>query len=137
MAATKDNSTCQTIASTSPYYLHPACNTNLVLSPIVLRGDNYSEWAQSLRNDFKANNKIGFLDGTVSRPSETSSDFPLWAPVNAMFSAWLQNTLDAFIRSTVPLTDNVKDMWDDLQQHFSIGNGPRINELRHLIYSCS
>lgn len=28
-------------------------------------------------------------------------------------------------------------MWDDIQQHFSIGNGPRINKLRRHNYSCS
>ncbi|CAO2838307.1 unnamed protein product [Amaranthus hypochondriacus] len=127
----------QTIDSTSPYYLHPACNTNLVLSPVVLRGDNYGEWARSVRNAFKANNKLGFLDGTITQLSTTSPKFSLWIQVNSMLTAWLQNTLDASIRSTVPLTDNVKDMWDDLQQRFSIGNGPRINELRRQIYSCS
>lgn len=67
----------QSIDSSSPYYLHPACNTNLILTPVVLRGDNYGEWARSVRNAFTANNKIGFLDGSICKPSETSYEYAL------------------------------------------------------------
>ncbi|KAH7565024.1 hypothetical protein JRO89_XS09G0112900 [Xanthoceras sorbifolium] len=52
-----------------------------------------------------------------------------WVQVNSMLGAWLHNTLDASIRSTVPITDDVGDMWEDIRQHFSVGNGPRIHEL--------
>ena len=76
-----------------PYYLHLACNTNLVFAPVVLRGDA-----------FTANNKIGFLDGSICRPPETSYDYGLWAQLNSMLTAWLQNTLEASNCSTVPLT---------------------------------
>ncbi|CAO2841663.1 unnamed protein product [Amaranthus hypochondriacus] len=132
---TTNENSCKGIDPSSPYYLHPASNTNLVLSPVVLRGNNYGEWAWSIQNAFKANNKIAFLDGSISSPTDASS-IAAWVQVNSMLTAWIQNTLDASIRSTVPLTDNVKDMWDDLKQRFSIGNGPRINELRRQISSC-
>ncbi|XP_074373551.1 uncharacterized protein LOC141713885 [Apium graveolens] len=55
-----------------------------------------------------------------------------WVQVNSILGAWIQNTLDASIRSSVPITDNVKDMWDDIRIRFSAGNGPRINELIEL-----
>lgn len=56
-----------------------------------------------------------------------------WLQVNSMLSAWIHNTLDSSIRSSTPLTDYVKEMWDDLRQRFLVGNGPRTNELKHLI----
>ncbi|KAH7568282.1 hypothetical protein JRO89_XS07G0271200 [Xanthoceras sorbifolium] len=55
--------------------------------------------------------------------------YSLWVQVNSMLGAWLHNTLDASIRSTVPITDDVGDMWEDIRQRFSVGNGPRIHEL--------
>ncbi|KAL2905627.1 Retrovirus-related Pol polyprotein from transposon RE2, partial [Bienertia sinuspersici] len=106
----------------SPYYLHPASNTNLIISPVVLREDNYGEWARSVRNAFKANNKVVFLDGTIKQPDVTSANYSQWVQVQSMLGAWIHNTLDASIRPTVPLTDDVKDMWADIKQRFSLGN---------------
>ena len=60
---TNENS-CKGIDPSSPYYLHPASNMNFALSPVVLRGNNYGEWARSIQNAFKANNKIAFLGGS-------------------------------------------------------------------------
>ncbi|KMS64559.1 hypothetical protein BVRB_019060, partial [Beta vulgaris subsp. vulgaris] len=106
---------------TSPYYLHPASNTALVISPVVLRDANYGEWARSVYNAFKAHNKTGFIDGSI-KPPTTPAELAQWVQVNSTLGAWIHNTLDAAIRSTVPLTDNVKDMWDDIKERFSIGN---------------
>ncbi|KNA24752.1 hypothetical protein SOVF_013040 [Spinacia oleracea] len=104
------------IDASSPYYLHPTSNTSIVISPVVLRGENYEEWARSMRNAFKANNKIGFFDGTIEPPTTEEPDkMALWVQVNSMLGAWIHNTLDASIRSSIPLTDNVKDMWDDIR----------------------
>lgn len=46
-----------------------------------------------------------------------------------MLTAWLQNTLDAPICSKVPLTDNVKNMWDDLQKRFQLEMIPKSMEI--------
>ncbi|XP_065881032.1 uncharacterized protein [Euphorbia lathyris] len=53
-----------------------------------------------------------------------------------MLVAWVYNTLDTSIRSTVSLPDNVKTMWDDLHDRFSLGNGPRIHEIKNQIVDC-
>ncbi|KNA05415.1 hypothetical protein SOVF_190600, partial [Spinacia oleracea] len=127
--------TSKAVDVNSPYYLHPASNTTLVISPVVLRDENYGEWARSVYNAFKANNKTGFIDGSIEPPT-APAELAQWVKVNSTLGAWIHNTLDAAIRSTVPLTDNVKDMWDDIKERFSIGNGPRINELKHQIANC-
>ncbi|KAH7567201.1 hypothetical protein JRO89_XS07G0030900 [Xanthoceras sorbifolium] len=82
------------------------------------------------QNALKANNKLGFIDGSIQPPKSTESPmYSLWVQVNSMLGAWLHNTLDASIRSTVPITDDVGDMWEDIRQRFSVGNRPRIHEL--------
>lgn len=34
---------------TSPYYLHPSDNPGALITSVLLRGDNYTEWATELR----------------------------------------------------------------------------------------
>lgn len=117
-----DEDTSKGIDTYSPFYLHPASNTSIVTSPMVLHGgENYEEWSRPMRNNFKENNKIGFIDGSITQPTTPKLLDP-WVQVNSMLGAWLHNTLDAFIRSTTPLTDHVKDMWDDLRNVSQLEN---------------
>ncbi|KAJ8631367.1 hypothetical protein MRB53_024690 [Persea americana] len=120
----------------TPYYLHPSEGTGSVISPILLKGNNYDEWVRSLRNNLRAKNKLGFVDGTITTPDAKSPDYDQWEIVNSMLVAWIFNTLDVSIRKTVPFPDHVKVLWDDLRDRYSLRNGPRIHELKHMIADC-
>ena len=65
-----------------------------------------------------------------------SPDFDQWGIVNSMLVAWIVNTLDVSVRSTVRFPDHVKSLWDDLRGRYSLGNGPRILELKAQIVDC-
>ncbi|XP_021753829.1 uncharacterized protein LOC110719238 [Chenopodium quinoa] len=120
----------------SAYYLHPSEGTGAVISPIMLKGDNYEEWSRSLRNNLRAKNKLGFIDGTIKVSDAKSPDFDQWGIVNSMLVAWIVNTLDVSVRSTVRFPDHVKSLWDDLRDRYSLGNGPHILELKAQIVDC-
>lgn len=120
----------------SEYYLHPSEGTGTVISPILLKGDNYEEWSRSLRNNLRAKNKLGFVEGTIVVPDSTSKDYAQWGIVNSMLVALLYNTLHESVRSTIILPDNVNELWDDLKVRYSLGNGPRILELKKQISDC-
>lgn len=53
-----------------------------------------------------------------------------------MLVAWIVNTLDVSVRSTIRFPDQVKSLWDDLRDRYSLGNGPRIIELKAQIVDC-
>lgn len=53
-----------------------------------------------------------------------------------MLVAWIYNTLDESIRSTISFSDNVKTFWDELQDRYSVGKGPRIHELKSQLSNC-
>lgn len=59
-----------------------------------------------------------------------------WWMVNSMLVAWIFNTIEPPIRSTVMYKENVKDLWEDLLQRFSIGNGPRVHQLKSDVAAC-
>lgn len=120
----------------SPYYLHPSDNPGSLISPVQLKGENYAEWARSMRNALRAKKKLRFVDGKIQQPSDDSTELEDWWMVNSMFVAWIFNTIEPTIRSTVTYMENVKDLWEDLRQRFSIGNGPRVHQLRTDLAAC-
>lgn len=67
-SSTTFSSTTET-SSTTPYSLHPSHNPGALITPVILKGDNYSEWATEFWNSLQAKQKIGFLDGTTLKPS--------------------------------------------------------------------
>ncbi|KAL2927969.1 Retrovirus-related Pol polyprotein from transposon RE1 [Bienertia sinuspersici] len=120
----------------SAYYFHPNKGTGAIISPILLKGDNYEEWSRSLRNNLLAKNKLGFIDGTIAVPDKTCPDFDQWDIVNSMLVAWIFNTLNISIRSTTRFPVHVKSLSDDLRDRYTLGNGPRILELKSKIADC-
>ncbi|XP_073121889.1 uncharacterized protein [Henckelia pumila] len=131
-----DDKTTKSLDSTSPYYLHPSDGPQITICPIVLRGENYNEGVRSMRNNFRAKNKLGFLDGTIPKPKDGTPEESLWVTVHSTLVGWIHNTLDPIQSSSIPQPGDVKDTWDDIQQRFSIGNGPRIHELKTLLGAC-
>lgn len=59
----------------TPYYLHPSEGTRTVINPILLNRHNYDEGVHSIRNNLRVKNKLGFADGTITKPVAKSSDY--------------------------------------------------------------
>ncbi|KAL0404419.1 UNVERIFIED_CONTAM: hypothetical protein Sradi_2082700 [Sesamum radiatum] len=104
----------------SPYYLHPSDHPGMNICPVVFKGDNYEEWARSMRNAFRAKRKQGFLDGKFPKPTDDSEEIEDWWSVNSMLVAWIFQSIEPTLRSTISYHDTVKELWEDLKQRFSI-----------------
>lgn len=63
-------SSSNTTAPSGIYYLHPSDNPGSLIASVLLKGDNYTEWATELSNSIQAKQKLGFIEGTVDS-SET------------------------------------------------------------------
>ncbi|RVW90475.1 hypothetical protein CK203_030999 [Vitis vinifera] len=57
----------------SPYFLHNGDHPSLSLVSLSLAGSgsNYHSWRRSMVTALNAKNKLGFVDGTISRPAAT------------------------------------------------------------------
>ncbi|CAM8944481.1 unnamed protein product [Rhodiola kirilowii] len=53
-----------------------------------------------------------------------------------MMIGWILHTVDSSIQTSLSYCDSVKVLWDEIQQRFSIGNAPRIHQLRTKISHC-
>ena len=62
----------------APYSLHASDNPGALITSVVFTGDNYKEWTTKLTNALKAKRKLGFIDGSIPKPSIDDSNFGLW-----------------------------------------------------------
>ncbi|XP_010511191.1 PREDICTED: uncharacterized protein LOC104787325 [Camelina sativa] len=53
-----------------------------------------------------------------------------------MIVAWLMNTVEPTLRTTISMVDDAHILWEDLKLQFSVGNGPRVHELKSDLANC-
>lgn len=73
-----------------------------------LKMKNYVNWEQQLYWYLKI--KLGFIDGSICKPNETSLDLIIWEQVNSVFYYWMFNSCDAFVKATISCSNNAKTM---------------------------
>ena len=134
-SSTSTSFTTESSVSNSPYNLHPSDNPGALITPVLLRGDNYSEWAVELWNSLQAKQKIGFLDGSVLKPT-TNPDLARWTSTNSMIVGWIRTSIDPQVRSTVTHVADASKLWESLKQRFSVKNAVRKHLLQDEITNC-
>jgi len=110
----------------SPYDLNASDNLGNVITLVQLCGENYEEWMQTVKVSLRARRKWGFLDGTHKIPDEDAPEMEYWWTVQSILVSWILNTIESNLRSTITYAENAKDLWEDINEHFSVVNGSRI-----------
>ncbi|XP_074299219.1 uncharacterized protein LOC141630275 [Silene latifolia] len=91
-----------TILPSSPLFLHPSDSPSLKLTQTMFNGENYDLWADAVRNGLDAKNKLGFVDGTITKPTdENSYEGVAWRQCNAMVKAWLRSVIDEKLHPSI------------------------------------
>ncbi|XP_057975243.1 uncharacterized protein LOC131162651 [Malania oleifera] len=109
------------------FYLSNSNNPGIVLILNLLTETNYNTWSQSM---------VGFIDGTISKPSNTSSsEYRQWNRCNNMVKARLLNSLSNEIYASVLFRDFARDIWINLKEHFSQVNGPSMYHIEQEIHN--
>lgn len=123
------------IEPNSPFFLGPQDRPGDFITPVRLRTDNFDAWAHAIRVSLSSRRKFGFLDGSIRcfAPPVTRDD---WVTIQCMLVSWIMNTIDPEVQSLLSNYDNAKLLWDDLNERFSVVNGPRIQQLKADINRC-
>jgi len=117
------------------FFLGPSDSPGNVITPIQLRGPNYDEWARAIRTSLQAKRKYGFVEGKVPKPT-TPEKMEDWIAVHSMLIAWLLNTIEPSLRSTLSYYDDAQSLWTHLKQRFCVVNGTRICQLKTSLGEC-
>ncbi|XP_060216321.1 uncharacterized protein LOC132643809 [Lycium barbarum] len=70
--------------SSNPYYIHPSDSPSMSLVNSIFDGRCYGGWRKGVLIALSAKNKVGFIDGAISQPSNTAETFKSWARCNDM-----------------------------------------------------
>ncbi|XP_068461666.1 uncharacterized protein [Phaseolus vulgaris] len=68
----------------SPYDLNASDNPGNIITQVQLRGENYDEWARTVKISLRARRKWGFIDGTHIQPEDEAPDLEDWWTVQSM-----------------------------------------------------
>lgn len=68
-----------------------------------------------------ANNKMGFIDGTVKQRDEQDQKYQFWLRCNNMLFYWILNSVSREIAFSIIFIQIAKEMWADLKDRFRKG----------------
>lgn len=115
------------IATTDAGFFHLGNNdqprVSIVTAPFT--GVNYLTWSTSIQISLGAKDKLGFIDGSIKRPDESSADFPKWQSLGSQS----KDLAESFIYCSTQI------FWEELKECFNERNGPQVYELQREISS--
>ncbi|XP_074352187.1 uncharacterized protein LOC141691361 [Apium graveolens] len=112
------------------YFLQSSDNPGTPLVTMLLTEHNYHQWSRSLSIALSAKLKLGFIDGSVSKPTDNNTQIAMWNRCNDMVVSWLLNSISTEIRNSVAYLSTAQQIWEDLATRFSQSNMPRTFQLR-------
>ncbi|XP_074363338.1 uncharacterized protein LOC141703800 [Apium graveolens] len=113
-----------------PYFLSSGDNPRQQLGNLLLNGDNFINWSRGVKLALGAKNKLGFIDGTLSMPDSTSSDFNKWTRNDYMVMSWLTFSMEQVISDSFIFASTARDVWLDVSERFGKSNAPLLYELQ-------
>ena len=120
-----------------PFFFSSTDLPGLVITPVVLKDNNYAEWSKSFRLSLVARHKVGFLNGTVVKPEGDLARLEDWHVVQAVLVQWVLNTIDPKLRGEIPYCDEVGPLWSLLEERYAVSNGTRQNSFLRELSACN
>jgi len=107
-------------------------NPGLLITQVQLKGENYDEWAHSVRTTLRARKKFDFIDGLIKK----SMDLEDWWTINSLLVSWIRNTIESSLCSTISHVKIAQGLWNDICNWFSLLNRPRIQQIKSNLVEC-
>ncbi|XP_048620291.1 uncharacterized protein LOC125590664 [Brassica napus] len=112
------------------YYLNSSDHAGLKLVTDRLTfGADFHSWRRSVQMALNVRNKLGFVDGTIRKPSSTSRDSGSWSRCNDMVSTWLINSVSKNIGQSLLFMSTAESIWNNLLSRFKQDDAPRVFEI--------
>ncbi|XP_016487567.1 uncharacterized protein LOC107807658 [Nicotiana tabacum] len=118
------------IGFNSPFYLHASDNPGMLLTSCLLDGTNYATWCRAMKNALRPKNKLGFVNGSITKPKDGTLEANSWETCNSMIISWIFNSLDKGLHSRIAYAETAREVWVDLEERFSQGMAPRIYQIK-------
>jgi len=114
----------------SPYDITTFDNPGILITQVQLKDKNYDEWARSVRTTLRARKRFDFIDGSIKKSMDESTDLEDWWIINSLLVFWIRNTTKSSLRSMISHVEIAQDLWNDIRDRFSLVNGPKIQQIK-------
>ncbi|KAL0316466.1 UNVERIFIED_CONTAM: hypothetical protein Sradi_5524800 [Sesamum radiatum] len=110
--------------------LHRADHPGMVLVSAPLTRKNYLNWSYAIKSALRAKMKLGFIDGTLTKPDVSDTSFEKWIRVDSMVTTWILNSISKEIVEGFMYTKSSRSLWLDLEEWYGRCNGPQLYQLQ-------
>lgn len=125
-----DSSRFQADQYDNPYNLHSNDHTGLVLaSDRLTTSSDFHSRRCSVRMALNVRNKLGFIDGSITKPLETHRDYGAWSRCNDIVATWLMNSVSKPIGHSLLFISTAEGIWNNLLARFKQVDAPRVFDI--------
>ncbi|XP_062081010.1 uncharacterized protein LOC133785811 [Humulus lupulus] len=117
----------------NPYFLGNGDHLGIILDSPPLTDKIFQQWRWDFMLSIWAKNKKGFLNGKLPQPHPSDPNYNAWHQCDQMIMSWIIHLVSPDIKSSIMFLDSAAAMWEQLNNRFNQGNGPRIFELRQTL----
>ena len=106
--------------------------------PIIghkLNGQNYPQWARSVRIFLQGKGKEEYVTNDANRPKKDGADLTKWKLENSQVMSWLLNTMTNEIREDFMYYGTAKEIWNAAKEtYLNVDNTSSIFEIKSLLH---
>lgn len=114
----------------NPYSLHNNDHAGLVLvSDRLTTASDFHSWRRSVLMALNVRNKLGFIDGTISKPPENHREYGAWSRCNDIVATWLMNSVSKTIGQSLLYISTAEGIWKNLLSRFKQDDAPRVFDI--------
>ena len=113
----------------------PVEGTSLPVTSHKLNGQNYTQWAKSVRIFLQGKGKKEYIIGEAKKPKKDEVALKKWKLENSLVMSWLLNTMTTEIGEDFLYFSIAKEIWDVAQETYSnVDNTSAIFEIKSLLH---
>ncbi|KAL0458877.1 UNVERIFIED_CONTAM: hypothetical protein Slati_0514900 [Sesamum latifolium] len=112
-------------------------NTNMVLISAPLNATNWLTWSRSVKIALEGKDKIGFIDGSVVKPAEDTTEYKQWRIADSVVRTWILSTISKDIVNAYLYVPSARALWVELEARYGECDGPLLYKTLRQISSIS
>ncbi|KAL0379085.1 UNVERIFIED_CONTAM: hypothetical protein Sradi_3214000 [Sesamum radiatum] len=112
-------------------------NTSMIMISAPLNGNNWLTWSRSVRIALEGRDKLGYIDGSITKPTEGSMDYKQWRIVDSIVRTWILGTISKDIVNAFLYSPSARSLWVELEARYGECDGPLVYRIKREISSIS